>query len=49
MSSPKRRAGEQHGREYTYNISTHFELLIFIDLLVVEVQHDKLPSYDEPN
>ena len=49
MSSPRRRAGEQHGREYTFNISTHFELLILVDLLVVEAQQDKPPGYDESN
>lgn len=49
MSSPKRRAREQHGREYTDNISTHFEFPIFMYLLVVEAHHDKPPGYDEPN
>jgi hypothetical protein len=49
MSSPRRRAGEQRGREYPFYISTRFEFLISVDLLIVEVQQDKPPGHDESN
>ena len=49
MSSPRRRADEQHGHNYTFYISTHSEILILVDLLVVEMQQDKPPGHDESN